>query len=127
MEFPSFLFILCISFNAFAFGTSSKYHQTVPPCFCYFFKFSIHDGLLRDHALEGHVFKRSTVEAVTHCHVMWRGDCRCISMNYIHNKQEDNCELNDVNKQMKPAAMKCKFGADYYDLVREVTKKVINV
>ena len=40
-------------------------------------------------------------------------------MNYIHNKQWDNCELNDVNKQMKPAALKNKAEASYYDFVRE--------
>ena len=50
---------------------------------------------------------------------MCRDDCRCISMNYIHNKQQDNCELNDVNKDMKPAAVKYKPGESYYDLVRE--------
>ena len=40
-------------------------------------------------------------------------------MNHIHKKQQDNCELNDVNKEMKSAALKYKPGASYYDLVRE--------
>ncbi|KAJ7330586.1 hypothetical protein OS493_022200 [Desmophyllum pertusum] len=52
---------------------------------------------------------------------MCRDDCRCLSMNYIHNNDRDNCELNDVNEQMKPAALKYKPGASYYDLIREYT------
>ena len=86
---------------------------------CQNFKFVINENVIPDHALEGHVFKNVTVDKVTHCHVMCRDDCRCISMNYIHTKQKDNCELNDMNKEMKPAALKYKLGASYYDLVRE--------
>ena len=59
-----------------------------------------------DHALEGHVFKTSTVGRATQCHMLCKDDCRCISMNYIYKSQQDNCELNDVNKEMKPAALK---------------------
>ena len=83
------------------------------------FKFVIDEDIIPDHALEYHVFRSFTVDKVAHCHVMCRDDCRCISMNYIHTKQKDNCELNDVNKEMKPAALKYKLGASYYDLVRE--------
>ena len=86
---------------------------------CQNFKFVGDEDVIPDHALEGHVFKNLTVDKVTHCHVMCRDDCRCISMNYIHNKQEDNCELNDANKEMKPAALKYKAGASYYGLVRD--------
>ena len=50
---------------------------------------------------------------------MCRDVCRCISMNYMYKKQQGNCELNYVNKEMKPGAPKYKPGASYYDLVRE--------
>ena len=86
---------------------------------CQKFKFVINEDVIPDHVLEGHVFKNLTVDKVTHCHMMCRDDCRCISMNYIHNNQKDNCEMNDANKEMKPAALKYKAGASYYDLVRE--------
>ena len=86
---------------------------------CQNFNFVIDENVIPNHALEGHVYKKSTVSKVTHCHMMCKDDCRCISMNYIHNKQRDNCELNDVNKEMKPTALKYKPGASYYDLVRE--------
>ena len=86
---------------------------------CQNFKFVIDENVIPNHALEGHSYKNSTVGNVTHCHMMCKDDCRCISMNHIHNKQQDNCELNEVNKEMKPAALKYKLGASYYDLVRE--------
>ncbi|KAJ7359994.1 hypothetical protein OS493_019080 [Desmophyllum pertusum] len=88
---------------------------------CQNFKFFIDKNVAPDHVLEGHVFKRSTADAVTQCHVMCRDDCRCLSMNYIHNNERDNCELNDVNEHMKPAALQYKPGASYYDLIREYT------
>ena len=86
---------------------------------CQKFKFVINEDVIPDHVLEGHVFKNLTVDKVTHCHMICRDDCRCISMNYIHNKQKDNCGMNDANKEMKPAALKYRPGASYYDLVRE--------
>ena len=86
---------------------------------CQKFKFHIGQDLVADHALEGHVFKTTTVAMVTHCHMLCRDDCRCVSMNYIHNTPQGNCQLNDVNRHMKPAALKYKHGATYYDLVRE--------
>ena len=86
---------------------------------CQNINFAINKNVVPDHALEGHVFKNLTVDKVAQCHVMCREDCRCISMNYVHNKERNNCELNDVNKEMDPAALKYKPGASYYDLVRE--------
>ena len=86
---------------------------------CQNFNFGIYNNVVSHHALEGHVFKNLTVDKIVDCHVMCKRDCRCISMNYIHNKQRENCELNDLNKEMKPAALKYKVGASYYDLVRD--------
>ena len=92
---------------------------------CQNFKFIMDEDVIPDHALEGHVFKNSSVDKVTHCHVMCRDDCRCISLNYLHNKLTDNCQLNDVNREMKPAALKYKTRSSYYDLVREY--KIVSV
>ena len=94
---------------------------------CQKFAFFIDKDGFYNHALEGHVFKRSTVGRATQCHMMCKDDCRCISMNFIQNSDQDNCELNDVNKVMKPAALKYKPGTSYYDLVREYTTDVSNV
>lgn len=94
---------------------------------CQKFAFFIDKDVVPDHALEGHVFKRSTVDRATQCHVMCKDDCRCISMNFIHNNDQDNCELSDFNKEMKPTALKYRPGASYYDLVRQYTIDVSNV
>ncbi|KAL9963769.1 hypothetical protein ACROYT_G027309 [Oculina patagonica] len=96
-----------------------KQHLVCADKICQNFKFFIDQDLVEDHALEGHVIRNSTVDRVTQCHIMCKDDCRCLSMNYIHNTQKDNCQLNEVNKKMKPAALKYKAGAKYYDLVRE--------
>ena len=91
---------------------------------CQKFKFVIDEDVIRDHILEGHVFKRLTVASAAKCHVMCKDDCRCASMNYFPSAKENNCELNDANKDMEPSAMKCISGANYYDLVRSYTVKV---
>ena len=88
---------------------------------CQKFKFFIDQDVVDNHALEGHVIRNATVDRITQCHIMCQDDCRCISMNYIHNTPQDNCQLNDVNKKMKSAALKHRQGAKYYDLVREYT------
>lgn len=126
MEAASFLLVVYIALLGFTICTSCQ-HQQVPPGLCYRVSFSVDKDVTHNHALVGHVFKRSTVDAITHCHVMCRDDCRCLSMNYIHSGKEDNCELNDVNKEMQPASLQYRFGVDYYDFVREFSQKVINV
>ena len=45
-------------------------------------------------------------------------------MNYFPVSKEDNCELNDVNKEMELEALKWKQGVNYYDLARSYTVKV---
>ena len=91
---------------------------------CQKFKFVIDEDVVYDHVLEGHVFKRSTVASASKCHVMCKDDCPCVSLNYILTAKENNCELNDGNKGMEPAALKSKREVNYYDLVRNYTVKV---
>lgn len=88
------------------------------------FRFDIDEDVVHDHTLEGHVFKRLTVDRATECHMMCRDDCLCVSMNYFPLAKQNNCELNDVNKEMEPLAMKSKEGVNYYDLRRSYTLKV---
>ena len=91
---------------------------------CQNFKFVIDEDVVYNHILEGHVFQRLTVHSAAQCHVMCKDDCLCVSMNYFPESKENNCELNDANKDMEPAAMKWKQGGNYYDLVRSYTVKV---
>ncbi|KAJ7358914.1 hypothetical protein OS493_020755 [Desmophyllum pertusum] len=85
---------------------------------CQDFKFVLNEDVVNDHALDGHVFQRHTVKTAAQCHMMCRDDCLCVSMNYLLNVKENNCELNDVGQKKKPDALKVKHGAQYYDLVR---------
>ena len=91
---------------------------------CQNFKFVIDEDVVYNHILEGHVFQRLTVRRAAQCHVMCKDDCLCVSMNFFPESKENNCELNDANKDIKPAAMKWRQGGNYYDLVRSYTVKV---
>ena len=91
---------------------------------CQNFKFVIDEDVVYNHILEGHVFQRLTVYNATQCHMKCKDDCLCVSMNYFPLSKENNCELNDANKDMEPAAMKWRQGGNYYDLVRSYTVKV---
>ncbi|KAJ7374410.1 Hyaluronan-binding protein 2 [Desmophyllum pertusum] len=90
---------------------------------CQNFKFVIDEDVVYNHILEGHVFRRLTVYSAAQCHVTCKDDCLCVSMNYFPVSQENNCELNDVDKAMESAAMKWNPGVNYYDLVRSYTVK----
>ena len=91
---------------------------------CQNFKSVVDKDVVRNHVLEGYVFKRLTVSSAAQCHVMCRDDCLCVSMNYVPVSKENNCDLNDGTKEMDPAALKWKQGVDYYDLVTSYTVKV---
>ena len=91
---------------------------------CQNFKFAIDDDVIHNQILEGHVFERLTVPNAIQCHLKCKDDCLCVSMNYFPLSKENNCELNDANKDMEPAAMKWRQGGNYYDLVRSYTVKV---
>ncbi|KAJ7358912.1 hypothetical protein OS493_020751 [Desmophyllum pertusum] len=88
---------------------------------CQNFRFVLDKDVVNDHALDGHIFQRHTVKTAAQCHIMCKDDCLCVSMNYLLNVKENNCELNDVGQKKKPDALKVKHGAQYYDLVRSYT------
>ena len=73
-------------------------------------------NMVEDHSLSGYVFKTFTVTMPVQCFRKCRSDCRCISFNYITVNQ-DNCELNEENKYLKPNAIRLKEGSQNYDLV----------
>lgn len=91
---------------------------------CQKFRFAIDEDVIHNHALQGHVFRRTTVASAAQCHVNCKEDCLCVSMNYFATAKENNCELNSANKEVEPAAMKSKPGVDYYDIRRSYSVKV---
>ena len=95
-----------------------------PTVNCQKFKFVIDEDVVHNHILEGHVFQRQTVHSAIQCQVKYKDDYLCVSMNYFPLSKENNCELNDANKDAEQAAMKWSQGGNYYDLVRSYTVKV---
>ena len=91
---------------------------------CQNFYFVLNNHVVDGHALEGHVVQRRTVNTAAQCHVMCKDNCQCVSFNYLPSDQENNCELNDANKEMKPDALKVKSRAQYYGLVRSYIMEV---
>ena len=102
----------------------TRTNEAQPKVNCQNFRFAIDEDVVYNHILEGHVFQRLKVRSAAHCHVKCKDNCLCVSMNYFPQSQENNCELNDANKDMKPAALKWRQGGNYYDLVRSYTVKV---
>lgn len=90
---------------------------------CQKFKFVVGEDVVFNYILEGHVFQRVTVLSATQCHVRCKDNCLCVSMNYFPQSKENNCDLNDANREMVPAAIKWRPGGNYYDLVRSYTVK----
>ena len=98
--------------------------EAQPTVNCQNLKFVIDEHVVYNHILEVHVFQRLTVHSATQCHLKCKDDCLSVFMNYFPMSKENNCELNDANKDMEPAAMKWSQRGYYFDLVRSYTVKV---
>ncbi|XP_078352206.1 uncharacterized protein LOC144636876 [Oculina patagonica] len=94
--------------------TQSSCHENYLPGGYYF---TTGRNMVEDHSLYGHVFKKFTVSMPVECFSKCRYDCHCISFNYLTTVNQDNCELNEENKHLKPNALQRKEGSQYYDLV----------
>ncbi|XP_078351192.1 uncharacterized protein LOC144635940 [Oculina patagonica] len=94
--------------------TQSSCHENYLPGGYYF---TTGRNMVEDHSLFGHVFKTFTVSMPVECFRKCRSDCQCISFNYLTTVNQDNCELNEENKHLKPNALQNKEGSQYYDLV----------
>ena len=128
IEFENLSFSASSTMNAFRFlqmmSHLTLFVEAHSDVICQNFKFVIDEDVVYNHILEGHVFKRLTVYSAAQCHMMCKDDCLCKSMNYFPVFQENNCELNDVDKVMEPTALTWKQGVNYYDLVRSYIVKV---
>ena len=118
MEIVQYLQVMLFVFNLTLSSVAKKAVN------CQNFKFAIHEDVVHNHILKGHVFQRLTVPNAIQCHLKCKDDCLCVSMNYFPRSKENNCELNVANKDMEPAAMKWMQGGNYYDLGRSYTVKV---
>ncbi|XP_066015065.1 retinoschisin-like [Pocillopora verrucosa] len=68
------------------------------------------------HALLDHVFATVSVTRVIDCFSACQTNCRCISFNFLTHSNQDNCQLNEENRHLKPGALIPMEGSQYYDL-----------
>ena len=80
--------------------------------------------MVDNHMLAGYVFETLTVSMPVECFRKCQANCRCISFNYITTGSQDNCELNEENKYLKPSALRRRVGGQYYDLIIEYNVRV---
>ena len=79
------------------------------------------------YALIGHVFENVSVAGVLNCYHTCQPNCRCISFNFLTNVKQDNCQLNEENRYLKPGALIPMKDSQYYDLVIDYSVKVRRV
>ncbi|KAL9989534.1 hypothetical protein ACROYT_G004096 [Oculina patagonica] len=75
------------------------------------------------YALVGHAFENVSVAGVLNCYQTCQPNCRCISFNFLTNVQQDNCQLNEENRHLKPGALMPLRGSQYYDVVIDYSVK----
>ncbi|KAL9950368.1 hypothetical protein ACROYT_G042856, partial [Oculina patagonica] len=82
-------------------------------------RFVIGENMADGYALIGHVFENVSVAGVLNCFQTCQPNCRCISFNFLTNMKQDNCQLNEENRHLKPGALKPMKGSQYiyYDVV----------
>ena len=69
------------------------------------------------YALIRHAFENVSVRGELSCYKRCQPNCRCISFNFLKNVNQDNCQLNEENRHLKPGALMALEGSQYYDLV----------
>ncbi|PFX30179.1 Lactadherin [Stylophora pistillata] len=69
------------------------------------FNFTIGRNVVDGHALLGHVFANVSVTGVMDCHRACQSNCRCLSFNFLTHSSQDNCQLNEENRHLKPGAL----------------------
>ncbi|KAL9960203.1 hypothetical protein ACROYT_G033625 [Oculina patagonica] len=69
------------------------------------------------YALIGHVFANVSVAGALNCYQICQPNCRCISFNFLTNVNQENCQLNEENRHLKPSTLVPIKGSQYYDLV----------
>ncbi|XP_078343423.1 retinoschisin-like [Oculina patagonica] len=80
-------------------------------------RFVIGENMADGYALIGHVFANVSVAGALNCYQICQPNCRCISFNFLTNVNQDNCQLNEENRHLKPSALVPMKGSQYYDVV----------
>ena len=82
------------------------------------------DGV-QDSEFVGHVFRNFTTVNLIQCYMKCIQDCRCLSLNYKENSDQNYCELNEGNHFTKNISLKHSPGSRFYILRRDYGSEVM--
>ncbi|KAL9960201.1 hypothetical protein ACROYT_G033623 [Oculina patagonica] len=80
-------------------------------------RFVIGENMADGYALIGYVFSNVSVAGALNCYQICLQNCQCISFNFLTNVKQDNCQLNEENRHLKPSALVPMKGSQYYEVV----------
>ena len=112
------MFVIILGSCYLATVTMATCFQENCPNVGYFF--AVGKNIVDKHALRSrYIISMFTVLGPIQCFRKCQLECKCISFNYWTTKNENNCELNEENRYLRPSDLKPQPGAQYYDLVMD--------
>ena len=91
---------------------------------CQKISLNVHQDSEQDTEFAGHVFHNSITLNPVQCYMWCIRDCRCLSINYKENPQNDTkyCELNEGNHFISKSSLVKSSGSRYFALRKEHSK-----
>ena len=91
---------------------------------CQKISLNVHQDSEQDREFAGHVFHNSITLNPVQCYMWCIRDCRCLSINYKENPQNDTkyCELNEGNHFISKSSLVKSSGSRYFALRKERSK-----
>ncbi|PFX34616.1 hypothetical protein AWC38_SpisGene487 [Stylophora pistillata] len=95
---------------------------------CQKISLDVHQDSMQDTEFVGHVFHKYVTLNPVQCYIRCIRDCRCLSINYKENPQNDikYCELNEGNHFISNNALVKSPGSKYFVLRKEYSKVKTN-
>ena len=96
---------------------------------CQKISLNVHQDSEQDREFAGHVFHNSITLNPVQCYMWCIRDCRCLSINYKENPQNDTkyCELNEGNHFISKSSLVKSSGSRYFALRKEYSKVKVRI
>ena len=96
---------------------------------CQKISLNVHQDSEQDTEFVGHVFHNSITLNPVQCYMWCIRDCRCLSINYKENPQNDTkyCELNEGNHFISKSSLVKSSGSRYFALRKEYSKVKVRI
>ena len=96
---------------------------------CQKISLNVHQDSEQDTEFAGHVFHNSITLNPVQCYMWCIRDCRCLSINYKENPQNDTkyCELNEGNHFISKSSLVKSSGSRYFALRKEYSKVKVRI